>query len=87
MLCAICYNSVKNFLCYTNCQCQEVYHEHCLSRWNKVNKSCPTCRKKYKQKPNLSQKPNLPQTTNLNPFLLNYNILRIMSGMSGLSYS
>ena len=49
MDCPICYIPItkKDKFTILNCDCSTVYHNHCIDKWLKIEKSCPTCRKKW----------------------------------------
>ena len=88
--CSICFDNIENTLYFTNCECSAVYHATCLDKWYEKKHSCPTCRKKYISKPILNKKDNTEPLINQferSIYMTNYNILRIMSGMRGLSYN
>ena len=79
------------------------FHNNCLNTWLKKCNKCPQCSKKFNSKPSKFNKPTNfynkliinnhqePIVDNhqekLCVYAINYNILRIMSGMSGLAYS
>ena len=95
--CIICQENITNEFGILNCQCKTLYfHNKCLNEWlTKCNK-CPQCSKKFYNKPSnyynkQSKKYSKPSNYNGNNqpniFAMNYNILRILSGMSGLRYS
>ena len=79
--CLICTNKVENNFTITNCKCNIIYHTKCYEEWINISRSCPTCRHIYKIKP---CKDNNYQENKIN---INTNILRIMSGLGGLSFS
>jgi hypothetical protein len=51
MECSICQEKLTNYLVQTNCECNYSYHQHCLSKWLKISRSCPTCRKVFNVNP------------------------------------
>jgi len=92
-ICIICLENIKNEFCILNCHCKNQYfHNKCInelinfSRFNKF--SCPLCRYKFPRKPRFNKFNNrYISSTPTSVFAINYNILRIISGYSGLSYS
>ena len=48
--CPICYNKITNEFAILNCSCNYLYHNECISKWFKMKKSCPTCRKTWATK-------------------------------------
>jgi hypothetical protein len=97
--CLICNDIITNEFTILNCNCKSsLYHKSCIEQWFKISKKCPTCNKKFHEKPTKYKKlisqnsysinsQNSYSINNQNIFAINYNILRIMSGMSGLRYS
>ena len=97
MNCAICQDKITNEFCTLNCGCKYVYHSKCIKTWFKRDLSCPTCRKKWKKK----KKANTELIDEINRrlhlesiginstrmYATNWNVLRIMSGMAGLTYT
>ena len=45
--CAICCESINNYITYTNCHCKIPYHNKCLNIWFKKSRTCPSCRKAF----------------------------------------
>ena len=90
--CIICQENITNEFGILNCDCKTLYfHNKCMNIWLTNCNKCPQCSKKFKNKPlkyNKSSKYNNQYNgINHNVFLMNYNILRMMSGMAGLRYS
>lgn len=54
MKCLICYEKITNNdkFVVLSCKCSNSYHDHCINNWFKFEKSCPTCRYKWKSKKN-----------------------------------
>ncbi len=89
-ICNICYENIINEFCILNCPCKtSFYHNKCFYNWSIYNLSCPMCRKHFRKKPLPLKILNRQQINDYNGdvFAVNYNILRIMSGMHGLTYT
>ena len=93
--CIICQENITNEFGILNCHCKTLYfHNQCLNKWLKKCNRCPQCNKYFCNKPTKFYKQikiynNKNNTNNnrLNVFTINYNMLRIMSGMPALRYS
>jgi hypothetical protein len=88
--CPICFGDINFDFCTLNCDCKtSVYHKNCIDSWFKIKKQCPVCKKQFNKNKPLKKvvQPHFPIKPFSNVFGINYNILRIMSGMSGLQYS
>ena len=87
--CVICQDIITNEFGILNCNCKTLYfHNKCLNDWLNKCKKCPQCSKTFFSKPSKFNKPfkfNKPKDFYM--FASYYNILRIMSGLGGLSYS
>lgn len=96
--CIICKENIINEFCLTNCQCTfAIFHQKCLSEWNRLNNRYPCCNLPFKRKPSRYNKrkrynPYGLDNNHHNQFgtslyALNFNFMRIISGMSPLQYS
>lgn len=83
--CLICKDEVENGFTITHCGCNVIYHSKCYEKWINNNRSCPTCRHIYNKKP-CKENEYQESENSVNIFSLQYNILRIMSGLGGLSF-
>ena len=97
-ICLICLENIENEFCILNCNCKtSIYHNKCINELINFNIKehirirCPQCRYIFKTKPRLNIKYAIDSNTgneiNVQVFAVNYNILRIMSGMGSISYS
>lgn len=80
--CLICHEEINNNFTITSCKCNVIYHSVCYEKWINKNRSCPTCRYIYKIKTCKNNKKN-----KFNITFNNYNILRIMNSLGGLTFS
>lgn len=87
--CAICLGAIDDSFCILNCNCKNsFFHLNCINKWFEIKKQCPLCKFNFHPKPTFSK--NYSGSPPLGPipmFTLNWNILRILSGMPGLHYS
>jgi len=84
--CIICRDIIINEFGLLNCDCKTLYfHNNCLNIWLIKCNKCPQCNKKFPNKPSKYKKTYINNPIGM--FLVNYNILRIMSGFGGLIYS
>lgn len=79
--------------------CQHTFCASCLDKWLAENNTCPMCRNQILDTNNSTHTHNSTEVDRLGRVLTfnhpirelvwaqNYNILRIMSGMGGLTYS
>lgn len=79
--------------------CRHTFCQACLDKWLETNNTCPMCRTQIRDINNFTQTSDLTGVGELVRGLTfnhpirelvwaqNYNILRIMSGMGGLTYS
>ena len=70
--------------------CKHIFLRENLENWFKDHNSCPMCRKNImnpvKNKDNNEKNPEY-SNRGINIFAANYNIIRMMNGMSGLAFS
>lgn len=59
MECAICRNEIEKEFVILNCSCHNSYHGKCIEKWIKKDRSCPTCRKRWKNNEWMSNKERL----------------------------
>lgn len=54
--CLICRETLKTKFCFLTCNCDTVYHPECINKWLSINKKCPTCNKRFKNRSNSNTK-------------------------------
>ena len=47
MNCLICCEEITTEFAILNCECPYNYHNKCIKKWFKIDRSCPNCRKKW----------------------------------------
>lgn len=86
--CPICYETITNLYVTS---CSHKFCESCINKWKDTHaKTCPMCRTNIfvdsnSKNDNYTYQPT--GTMDIHIFAMQYNILRIMSGTAGLSYS
>ncbi len=55
MNCLICSEDINNCFYILNCDCKYVYHSNCINLWLNTSKTCPTCRKDFNKKENITK--------------------------------
>ena len=91
--CYICLDINTDPTNITALKCNHTFCSPCITEWLKNNDGCPECNYNDCSKFNDYDERALIEDTNKNDmcelsmYAINYNVLRIMSGMAGLAYS
>ena len=98
--CPICLCAIENKY---ETECGHIFCDACIKQWICVHNNCPVCRHNFtssesddpdgfkdeddQDNNDQDDKIKIPPIDDLFIYATNYNVLRIMAGMSGLSYS
>lgn len=77
--CSICYNDKKNEVIL---KCNHSFCEECIKSWEKINKTCPLCRKNIKRKNKKVKQKKYVKVIDVNDYMSEEDFINYMRNLN-----